>query len=150
MLRRAFRIQRCEFRFAFVAGLFAAAIKYGDKVFRFLLNGQTGKTYGDKPLSQIRIGIAVAIGVAAGAGHLVVVRTSLILSLWGATLFSDSADEMHGLRRDARRRGPAAPTAAPNSPIAAPCRVGQPADKEWPPLIMTYNFTAAVRGLDEL
>ncbi len=45
--------------------VYLLSYRYGDKVFRFLLNGQTGKTYGDKPLSQIRIGIAVAIGVVA-------------------------------------------------------------------------------------
>ena len=45
--------------------VYLLSYRYGEKVFRFLLNGQTGKTYGDKPLSQIRIGIAVAIGVMA-------------------------------------------------------------------------------------
>lgn len=37
--------------------------RYRDKVFRFLVNGQTGKIYGEKPWSSARITIAV-IGVA--------------------------------------------------------------------------------------
>jgi hypothetical protein len=37
--------------------------RYGDKLFRFLINGQTGKIAGDKPLSSLRIGMAVAAGV---------------------------------------------------------------------------------------
>ena len=32
--------------------------------YRFLLNGQTGKLAGDKPVSGTRIGIAVAVGLA--------------------------------------------------------------------------------------
>ncbi len=39
--------------------------RYRDKLYRFLLNGQTGKAAGDKPLSGWRIGIAVAVVVAA-------------------------------------------------------------------------------------
>jgi hypothetical protein len=37
--------------------------RYRDKVFRFLVNGQTGKIYGEKPWSSSRITVAV-IGVA--------------------------------------------------------------------------------------
>jgi RNA polymerase subunit RPABC4/transcription elongation factor Spt4 len=38
---------------------------YGEKVYRFLCNGQTGKVAGDKPLSSTRIGLAVAVAVLA-------------------------------------------------------------------------------------
>lgn len=38
--------------------------RYQDKLYRFLLNGQTGKMEGDKPLSWRRIGIAIGVGVA--------------------------------------------------------------------------------------
>ena len=37
--------------------------KYRDKIYRFLVNGQTGKMDGDKPVSYRRIAIAVAIGI---------------------------------------------------------------------------------------
>jgi hypothetical protein len=36
--------------------------RYGEKIYRFLINGQTGKTAGDKPYSSWRIG-AVAVTV---------------------------------------------------------------------------------------
>ncbi|HEY2881498.1 MAG TPA: zinc ribbon domain-containing protein [Pirellulales bacterium] len=39
--------------------------RYGEKIYRFLCNGQTGKVTGDKPLSSMRIGLAVALGVLA-------------------------------------------------------------------------------------
>jgi hypothetical protein len=44
--------------------VYLLSYRYGDKLFRFLINGQTGKTCGDKPLSQMRIGMAIAIGLA--------------------------------------------------------------------------------------
>jgi hypothetical protein len=43
--------------------VYLLSYRYGDKLFRFLLNGQTGKTAGDKPYSPVRIGVAVAIAV---------------------------------------------------------------------------------------
>jgi RNA polymerase subunit RPABC4/transcription elongation factor Spt4 len=43
--------------------VYLLSYRYGDKLYRFLLNGQTGKVTGDKPLSPLRIGLAVAIGV---------------------------------------------------------------------------------------
>ncbi len=33
--------------------------RYRDRVYRFLVNGQTGRFSGEKPVSAIRIGIAV-------------------------------------------------------------------------------------------
>ena len=35
--------------------IYLLTYRYGDKVFRFLLNGQTGKMAGDKPYSSMRI-----------------------------------------------------------------------------------------------
>ncbi|HEY2826209.1 MAG TPA: zinc ribbon domain-containing protein [Pirellulales bacterium] len=43
--------------------IYLLSYRYGDKLFRFLLNGQTGKTAGDKPYSPARIGAAVAIAI---------------------------------------------------------------------------------------
>jgi hypothetical protein len=44
--------------------IYILSYRYKDKLYRFLLNGQTGKLAGDKPVSGTRIGIAVAIGLA--------------------------------------------------------------------------------------
>jgi len=44
--------------------VYVLSYRYKDKLFRFLVNGQTGKLAGDKPLSWQRIGIAVGCGVA--------------------------------------------------------------------------------------
>jgi hypothetical protein len=43
--------------------VYILSYRYHDQLFRFLVNGQTGKIAGDKPLSWQRIGIAVAAGV---------------------------------------------------------------------------------------
>lgn len=42
------------------------AYRYKDKIFRFLINGQTGKTFGQAPVSYAKIGVAAAITVAVG------------------------------------------------------------------------------------
>ena len=39
------------------------AYHYRGKVYRFLVNGQTGKVYGEKPWSAVRIAAAVIIGI---------------------------------------------------------------------------------------
>lgn len=44
--------------------VYLLSYRYRNKVYRFLLNGQTGKLAGDKPLSAARIAVAVGIGVA--------------------------------------------------------------------------------------
>ncbi|MCC7085258.1 MAG: zinc ribbon domain-containing protein [Pirellulales bacterium] len=44
--------------------VYLLSYRYGDKLFRFLLNGQTGKAAGDRPWSRKRIGMAVAMGLA--------------------------------------------------------------------------------------
>ncbi len=43
--------------------VYLLSYRYQDKLYRFLVNGQTGKVAGDKPLSWRRIGIAIAVGV---------------------------------------------------------------------------------------
>jgi len=50
--------------------IYILSYRYQDKVYRFLLNGQTGKFAGDKPVSGTRIGIAV--GVVLGIIALIV------------------------------------------------------------------------------
>jgi hypothetical protein len=44
--------------------IYILSYRYQEKVYRFLLNGQTGKFAGDKPVSGKRIGIAVGVGLA--------------------------------------------------------------------------------------
>src|SRR5262249_46545759 len=47
--------------------VYLLSYRYGDKLYRFLMNGQTGKVAGDKPLSRMRIGFfAVAVGIIIG------------------------------------------------------------------------------------
>lgn len=47
--------------------VYLLSYRYGGRLYRFLLNGQTGKAVGDKPLSWKRILAAVGIAVAAVA-----------------------------------------------------------------------------------
>ena len=44
--------------------VYVLSYKYNGKLFRFLLNGQTGKSAGDKPLSWQRITIAIVGGLS--------------------------------------------------------------------------------------
>jgi hypothetical protein len=44
--------------------VYLLSYRYRDKLYRFMVNGQTGKTAGDKPLSWRRIGVVIAIAVA--------------------------------------------------------------------------------------
>lgn len=44
--------------------IYIATYKYQDKIYRFLLNGQTGRMAGDKPVSWQRITILVAVIIA--------------------------------------------------------------------------------------
>jgi hypothetical protein len=46
--------------------VYMLSYRYGDKVYRFLCNGQTGKIAGDKPWSKKRISISAAIAVVLG------------------------------------------------------------------------------------
>lgn len=43
--------------------LYLLSYRYGDKVYRFMVNGQTGHVISEKPLSPLRIGLAVAGGL---------------------------------------------------------------------------------------
>jgi hypothetical protein len=43
--------------------LWISSYKYKTKVFRFLVNGQTGKIYGEKPLSAAKIALTVIAGL---------------------------------------------------------------------------------------
>jgi hypothetical protein len=44
--------------------VYVLSYRYHDRLFRFLVNGQTGRVAGDKPISWQRIAIAVGIGAA--------------------------------------------------------------------------------------
>ena len=39
------------------------AYRYRDQLYRFLLNGQTGKTTGEAPVSKLKIGVAVVVAI---------------------------------------------------------------------------------------
>lgn len=58
--------------------VYVLSYKYQNQLYRFLVNGQTGKVAGDKPLSWGRIGTAIGIGVAA-----IVIVVILLLVLGG-------------------------------------------------------------------
>ncbi|MGA1866761.1 MAG: hypothetical protein ACMUFK_04760 [Thermoplasmatota archaeon] len=45
--------------------IWSASYHYRKKLYRFLINGQTGEVQGEKPVSWIKVGIAVAAGLAA-------------------------------------------------------------------------------------
>ena len=56
--------------------VYLLSYRHGNKLYRFMLNGQTGKAAGDKPLSWIKIAMAVLLGVV---GVLLVVAFFLAL-----------------------------------------------------------------------
>ena len=47
--------------------MYVLSYRYGDRVHRFLLNGQTGRAWGEKPLSVGRIAVLVLASLL-GAG----------------------------------------------------------------------------------
>jgi ribosomal protein L37E len=47
--------------------LWISSYKYRNKVFRFLVNGQTGKIHGEKPISWIKVTIAILFGLILAA-----------------------------------------------------------------------------------
>jgi hypothetical protein len=55
--------------------IYVLSYRYRDKLYRFLVNGQTGKCAGDKPVSWIRISLAI------GAGLLLLLVLILIIAL---------------------------------------------------------------------
>jgi hypothetical protein len=44
--------------------VYLVTYRYRNKLYRFLLNGQTGRAWGPRPLSGRRIALAIAAGVA--------------------------------------------------------------------------------------
>ncbi len=54
--------------------IYLLSYRYRDKLYRFLLNGQTGKTAGDKPLSGWRVAVAVVGGLAVAGLAVLAVR----------------------------------------------------------------------------
>jgi hypothetical protein len=48
--------------------VYLLSYRYRDKLYRFMVNGQTGKTAGDKPLSWKKIGLAVVLGIVTILG----------------------------------------------------------------------------------
>jgi hypothetical protein len=59
--------------------LYLLSYRYRDKLYRFMINGQTGQIAGDKPISKKRIAVAVVAGLA-----LVAILVLLALLLRGA------------------------------------------------------------------
>ena len=53
--------------------VYILSYRHGEKVYRFLLNGQTGKCDGDKPLSWKRISIAIVVGLLLVGGLIAVI-----------------------------------------------------------------------------
>lgn len=51
-----------------------ASYRYNNKAYRFMINGQTGEVQGQKPISWIRVAIAVAIAIAIIGGIVFLVR----------------------------------------------------------------------------
>ena len=53
--------------------VYVLSYQYGGKLYRFLVNGQTGKWWGEKPVSWRRIGWAIAagIGLIAAVGSII-------------------------------------------------------------------------------
>jgi hypothetical protein len=47
---------------------------YKDKVYRFLINGRTGKVDGERPYSWIKIGLAALVVVVIIIGVVLLVR----------------------------------------------------------------------------
>jgi hypothetical protein len=57
--------------------IYILSYRYKEKVYRYLLNGQTGKMDGDKPVSGQRIAIAVGVVLAI---ILIIVLIGLIIA----------------------------------------------------------------------
>ena len=47
--------------------LWIAAYRYRDKTYRFIINGRSGRVYGERPYSAIKIIAAVLLGAVAMA-----------------------------------------------------------------------------------
>ena len=51
-----------------VLPIWISSYQYGGKVYRFLVNGQTGEVVGNAPVSKLKVAIAIAIGAAVVIG----------------------------------------------------------------------------------
>lgn len=56
--------------------VYMSSFKYKGKVYKFMVNGQTGKVGGKTPVSAIRVLIAVGIGLAVLAGIIILIMNS--------------------------------------------------------------------------
>ncbi len=53
--------------------IYLLSYRYRDKLYRFLLNGQTGKAYGDKPLSVRRVSLAIGFVLLLAAALFILI-----------------------------------------------------------------------------
>ncbi len=59
------RVQHANVRFKhFLLPLWISSFRYGDKVYRFLVNARTGEGVGERPYSVVKIALAVLLGIA--------------------------------------------------------------------------------------
>lgn len=56
--------------------VWSAGFRYRSKVFRFVINGRTGKVQGERPYSYLKIALAVLLGLAAAAALVVALDES--------------------------------------------------------------------------
>ncbi|MDZ4818485.1 MAG: zinc ribbon domain-containing protein [Planctomycetota bacterium] len=84
--------------------IYLLSYRYQDKQYRFILNGQTGRIQGDRPLSYRRIGLAIAAAVVA-----------IILIVLAVMWLSRSKHEVNGPPRFGNFR---VEHAAPLDPVA--------------------------------
>jgi ribosomal protein S27E len=56
--------------------IWMSAYRYKDKVYKFLVNGQTGEVKGQAPLSAIKVTLLVLLGLAVAIGLLILLQNS--------------------------------------------------------------------------
>lgn len=61
--------------------LWSAAFRYNDKTYRFVVNGRTGKTRGERPYSRVKIALAILSGVAVAVAFAYYANQRGMLSL---------------------------------------------------------------------
>jgi len=61
----AMDVRHCDIRFKhLLLPVWISAYRYRQKVYRFLVNGQTGEVQGERPVSWIKVSLAVLVGLA--------------------------------------------------------------------------------------
>ena len=60
--------------------MYVLSYHYHGKLYRFVMNGQTGRFIGDKPVSWTRV--LVAIGLVVAAVGLIAATVGLVSALW--------------------------------------------------------------------